>query len=190
MATSRRGPFTGAPAKATSPRVGADQSGGDPQRRRLAAARRPDDADDLASADLEAQLAKHEVIAEGEVDVAERDQRRLEPFTRRGSAAFRIDVRERRGDMARPGPRRRSVARAIADSASVSWLRTKSSRLDEGGHHQAAVAIGLVVEARAGGQQPRRAAGRDQRGVEALVQGVEGRLSLAEARADCRRCSV
>src|SRR5271170_4185148 len=48
-------------------------------------------------------------------------------------------------------------------------------------HHQPAIAIGLVVEVGMGGEQPRRAAGGDQRGVEALVQRVEFWLALAEA---------
>jgi len=52
------------------------QSGGYAQRRRLAAAGRTDDADDLAPPDIERELAKHEMIAEGEIDRAELDQRR------------------------------------------------------------------------------------------------------------------
>jgi hypothetical protein len=48
-------------------------------------------------------------------------------------------------------------------------------------HHQAAVAIGLVVEPRAGDDETRRAATTDERGVELLVQSVEGWLTLAEA---------
>ena len=51
----------------------ADQPRGDSQRRRLAAAGRPDHADDLAPPDLQAQLAKHEVVAEGDIDFAKLD---------------------------------------------------------------------------------------------------------------------
>ncbi len=54
------------------------------------------------------------------------------------------------------------------------------ARIPEGRHHQPPVAIGLVVELGAGGNQPRRAAGRQQRRVEPLVQNVERRLALAE----------
>ena len=45
-------------------------------------------------------------------------------------------------------------------------------------HHHPAVAIGLVVEIGMGGEHARRAAGRDQRGVERLVKRVEFRARL------------
>jgi hypothetical protein len=50
-----------------------DQAGGDAQRSRLAASRRPDDADDLASPHLERQFAENEMIAKGEIDIAKGD---------------------------------------------------------------------------------------------------------------------
>ncbi len=51
-----------------------DQACRDAQRRRLAAAGRADDADDLAAPHFERELSEHEMIAEGEVDVAKGDQ--------------------------------------------------------------------------------------------------------------------
>ena len=53
-----------------------DQAGGDPQRRRLAASGRTDDAHDLATPDFERELAQHKMIAKGEVDVSKGDERR------------------------------------------------------------------------------------------------------------------
>jgi hypothetical protein len=51
----------------------ANQSGSDSQGRRLAAARRPDHAHDLAPPDLQAELAEHEMVAEGDIDSAKLD---------------------------------------------------------------------------------------------------------------------
>ena len=51
----------------------------------------------------------------------------------------------------------------------------------EARHHQSAVAISLVVQARAGGDEPGRTAGGDERSMEPLVQGVERRFPLSEA---------
>jgi hypothetical protein len=51
----------------------ADQPRSDSERRRLAAAGRPDHANDLAPPDLQTQLSEHEVVAEGDIDSAKLD---------------------------------------------------------------------------------------------------------------------
>jgi hypothetical protein len=55
---------------------GRDEPRRDAQRRGLAASGLADDADDLAAPDLERELPQHQMIAEGEIDVAKFDRRR------------------------------------------------------------------------------------------------------------------
>ena len=73
-------------------------------------------------------------------------------------------------------------------ASSLVIVQEKSGSFLERSHHQPSIAISLVVKLRAAAIRPRRAAGRDQRGVKALVQGVEAGVAFAEpARGSQRR---
>ena len=61
----------------------------------------------------------------------------------------------------------------------MSFEKGVAARKDR--HHEAPVAISLIVETGARGKQAGRSAGRDERRMEAFVKGVEGRLAFAEA---------
>ena len=125
------------------------------------------------------ESAEHEMIAEGEIDFAERDQRARHSRVpaprfsdRRAPASRRYGRRATRGLFGRG-------ARALPRELLMGFEKVVAARKDR--HHQAPVAIGLVVEAGARGEQARRSAGRDEPCMEAFVEGVEGRLAFPKA---------
>ena len=163
MATSRRGPLTGAPANSTSPRVGAIR----PAATRSAVVLPQPDGPTMQTIsplrDLEGQTAENELIAEGE------DRRRGIQ-----SADRAHDAAPARSDRHGPGSRRCALRAAPAPARSPGAIVAvrrdaraprRNFAVREARHHQPPVAIGFD---RRGSELRRDRRGEPQAAISAM----------------------